>query len=103
MNVIHILLCDVDEFENKLLSYFENDWVLKLNKLPKLRLYKIIKQNENKKNLSMNIPKSHRYLLAPFRCGILPIRIETGRYRNQYLIDYVIYVHKIMMITNITS
>ena len=31
VNAIHIynqlLLCDVDEFENKLLSNFENDWV----------------------------------------------------------------------------
>ena len=52
----------------------------------------------------MNIPKSHRSLLAQFRCGILPIRIETGRYmRNQYPIFYVIYVHKIMLKTNITS
>ena len=56
---------------------FENDWVLKLNKL---RLYKHIKQNYNMENyFSMNIPKSHRSFLAQFRCGILPIRIETGR------------------------
>ena len=47
--VIHIynqlLLCDVDEFENKLVCNFENDGVLELNQLPKLRLYKNIKQN----------------------------------------------------------
>ena len=87
MNAIHIynqlLLCDVDKFENKLLRNFENDWVLKLNHLPKLRLCTKIKQNYNMENyLSMNIPKSQRSLLAQFRCGILPVRIETGRYRG---------------------
>ena len=49
VNAIHIynqlLLCDVDEFENKLLCNVENELVLKLNQLPKLRLYKNIKQN----------------------------------------------------------
>ena len=66
-----------------LLCNFENEWVLKLHQLPKLRLYKNIKQNYNmKKYLSMNIPKSHRSLLAQFKCGIIPIRIETGRYRG---------------------
>ena len=88
-----------------LLCNFENEWMLKLHQHAKLRLYKNIKQNYNmKKYLSMNIPKSHRSLLAQFKCGIIPIRIETGRYRGkQYLIDYVIYVHKIMLKTNTTS
>ena len=67
-------------FENKLLCNFENNWVSKLNQLSKHRLYKNMKQNYNMENyLSMNISKSHRSLLAQFRCGILPIRIETGR------------------------
>ena len=58
----------------------QNDWVSKLNQLSKHRLYKNMKQNYNMGNyLSMNISKSHRSLLAQFRCGILPIRIETGR------------------------
>ena len=37
--------------------------------------------------VSMNIPKYHRSLLAQFRCGILPIRIETGRYRGEPVSD----------------
>ena len=45
-----------------LLCNFENKWVLKLHQLPKLRLYKNIKQNYNMENyISMNIPKSHRF------------------------------------------
>ena len=104
MNAIHIyiqlFLYDVDEFENKLLCNFENELVLRINQLPKLSSCKNIKQNY----LSMNITLSHRSLLAKFRCGILPIRIETGRYRgNQYLIDYVLYFHLIMLKTSFTS
>lgn len=33
----------------------------------------------------MNISKSQRSILAQFRCGILPIRIETGRYKGEPL------------------
>ena len=57
VNAIHIynqlLLCDVDEFENKLLCNFENEWVLKLNNfqsfaniktLIKIIIWKIISQ-----------------------------------------------------------
>ena len=32
--------------------------------------------------INLNIKKYHRSLLAQFRCGILPIQIEIGRYRN---------------------
>ena len=82
------MLCYVVEFENKLLSNFEYEWVLKLNQLPKLGLYKNIKQNYNmENNIPMNIPKSHRSLVAQFRCGILPIRIETVRYRGEPVSD----------------
>ena len=46
------MLCDVDEFENKLLCNVENEWMLRLNQLPKLRLYKNIKQKYNMENYS---------------------------------------------------
>ena len=32
--------------------------------------------------INLNIKKYHRSLLAQFRCGILPLQIEVGRYRN---------------------
>ena len=37
--------------------------------------------------LFFNIPKYHRSLFAQFRAGILPLKIETGRYRNVSLPD----------------
>ena len=35
----------------------------------------------------MNIPKFQRSILAQFRCWILPIRVETGRYKGESLED----------------
>ena len=32
--------------------------------------------------LDLNINKYHRSLFAQFRCGILPLEIEIGRYRD---------------------
>ena len=79
-----LLVCDITEFENRLLIKFENGWLEKIKELPKLRLYKEIKRNFSTENyIKMNIPKYHRSILAQFRCGILPIRIETGRYRGE--------------------
>lgn len=35
--------------------------------------------------VTMNITKQARFLMAQFRCGVLPLRVETGRYRNEPL------------------
>lgn len=32
----------------------------------------------------MNIPKHIRSAMAQFRCGVLPLRIETGRFRGEH-------------------
>jgi hypothetical protein len=62
------IFCGV--LETKLFYNYQNEWLEKLEKLPKLRLYKNIKLH-----LSL-----HEYsnLLAQLRCGIFPIRIERG-------------------------
>lgn len=50
MNLLHIddnsLSYDVPEFENKLFLFYENEWLRKINQLPKLQLYKSIKTRE---------------------------------------------------------
>ena len=51
----------------------------------KLRTYKLFKQEfavEPYVKSIMN--KSNRSILAKFRCGVAPIRIETGRYEKNY-------------------
>ncbi len=70
-------------------EYYEADWLKRLNKLEprrgnigrnKLRTY-----NQFKKNLKPEVciqtvlNKRHRSALAKFRCGVAPLRLETGR------------------------
>lgn len=46
-------------------------------------------QSVIEKYITMDIPKYHRSIIAQYRCGVIPIRIETGWFRG---IDYVFYV-----------
>ena len=59
----------------------ENDWKLELESKPKLRVYKTFKNKYETENyLNTYISKSKRSLLVQFRTGVLPLRIETGRF-----------------------
>ena len=49
----------------------------------KLRTYSKFKDEYKcEPYLMQSIPKSHRSALAKFRCGVAPIRIETGRFER---------------------
>jgi len=50
----------------------------------KLRQYKLFKDEYTTESYVQNIaiPRSHRSALAKFRCGVAPIKIETGRYQG---------------------
>ena len=63
-----------------------NEWSGLLQSKPKLRTY-ITFKNEYKaeKYLQMNLTRSERSYIAQFRCGILPLRIETGRYIGEQI------------------
>ncbi len=53
----------------------------------KLRTYCKYKQSFSTEPYLKLLNKSHRSALARFRCGVAPIRIETGRYEQLYLND----------------
>ncbi len=60
-----------------------NDWEHKCSTKPKLRTYMTFKQNMTvASHLCCNMPKYERSLISQLRLGILPLRIETGRYSN---------------------
>ena len=83
-------------------SNYGNEWLEKVDRLPKLRLYRNIQRNFRTENyLCMNIPKFQRSLLAQLRCGILPIRIETGRYRGESLDDRICIMCSLDCIENV--
>jgi hypothetical protein len=49
----------------------------------KLRTYKLFKDRfETENYCKIPLPFNHRSAFAKFRCGVVPLRIETGRYEN---------------------
>lgn len=76
--------CNITYFIGKQQSQQELRWQIDIQNTPKLRTYKLLKENFCLENyISMNIPKHVRSTMAQFRCGVLPLRIETGRFRGE--------------------
>lgn len=60
---------------------YSNIWNDNIQQVPKLRTYVTFKSAFNQEQyVKLNLTKVERSHLAQFRCGILPLRIETGRY-----------------------
>ena len=73
------------------MSEFKASWVTAVNRINaingrgrnKLRTYRLFKQDFYVEKYCLYIlPPSHRSAFCKFRCGVAPIRIETGRYEN---------------------
>ena len=76
--------CDVDHARSIIIDVCDTgDWDVDRYKSQKLRYYNLYKYEKSPEEyLSFNISKYQRSLFAQFRCGILPLEIEVGRYRN---------------------
>lgn len=69
--------------QNKLCEIENAKWKNNMNMQPKLRTYVLFKSNyETELYVKLNLSIRHRSLLARMRCGVLPLNIETGRYRR---------------------
>ena len=77
--------------EQAMSDNMENTWVQDLNRHSastgtgrnKLRTYRTFKsQYKTEPYLNCIMPKTHRSAYAKFRCGMAPIRLETGRYER---------------------
>ena len=87
-------LCNLDNFENqttclielcyeKLCDIENINWYQKLNFKPKLRTYKLLKNNKiTERYVKFNLDCKERSMLAQLRMGTLALHVETGRYRN---------------------
>ncbi len=71
----------MDLAKNKIWERFERDWKHHCATKDKLRTYRLFK-NDMKvaTHLNCNMPKYPRSLISQLRLGILPLRIETGRF-----------------------
>ena len=73
-------VCDLMLVKSKIRGMMEMKWKLEVNSKPKLRTYRLFK-NEFKISDSVFInDRTKRALISQFRFGILPLRIETGRW-----------------------
>ena len=76
--------------ESKLFEIFVAQWYGRINneigpssRGRKKYVYKLIKTNFiTECYCEMMLPQSHRSAFSKFRCGVAPIRIETGRYER---------------------
>ena len=69
--------------QDKLGTYYKENWKLKIHAKPKLRTYCKIKESfDMEKYVKLNLPKHERSILAQLRLSILPLAIETGRFKN---------------------
>ncbi len=73
------------------MSTFLNDWSMKINApvgpsgrgSNKLRTYcKFKNEFQVEKYCTLILPPSHRSAFSKFRCGVAPIRLETGRFEG---------------------
>ena len=81
------LPCDI-EFAKVALA--QNDSDIKRYQSVKLRYYNLYKcDNKPAEYTFMNISKNQRPLFAQSRCGILPLEIETGRFKNFRLCERI--------------
>ena len=82
------LPCDIVSVKSKL-DYIDMEcWDINRYKSDKLRYYNLYKYDKSKESyLDMNITRYQRSLIAQFRCGILPLEVEVGRFRDVNLSD----------------
>ena len=80
-----------DQIAEFLFSRFKSEWSADKNRMNarngngrnKLRAYRQYKQEfKSETYLKYSMSRAHRSAYAKFRCGVVPIRIETGRYER---------------------
>ena len=65
-------------------DYYNAHWQTEILKVSKLRYYRSFKNEFCQEQYTvLNLKRNERSLLSQLRCGILPIRIETGRYTGE--------------------
>ena len=79
----NMAMCDITAIEDTIKDKMLTDWRKEASKKPKLRTYVTLKDNiEVEPYVKYGNNRQTRSLMAQIRCGILPIRIEIGRFCN---------------------
>ena len=79
----HRLQFNLNNANVKLLNLQEEKWKTLTSNKPKLRFYNLFKNELKVENyVYYNLTASQRSIVAQFRLGILPLAVETGRFRG---------------------
>ena len=74
--------CDIDTCKEQLFELQKSKWEEDVLKKPKLRFYRLFKKGVQLENyVQYNMSSAERSYTAQLRFGILPLHIETGRFR----------------------
>ena len=75
------LICDIEQITASLKEQDITFWSSSISNKPKLRTYINFKDTlTTEQYVTAFLPKYQRSALSKFRCGVLPLKIETGRY-----------------------
>ena len=86
-------VCNIGHCWNKFMSIAQEEWKSNVLAKPKLRTYNIFKNNLCTSDYVEKITSRYdRSMLAKFRCGVLQLHIETGRYTNKKVEERVCYM-----------
>lgn len=76
-------IVDVEEARQILVQQEKNEWLNNIQSVSKLVNYKKFKEEFGTEAYIYKIQnRYHRSIFAQLRCGILPLKVETGRYTN---------------------
>ncbi len=79
----NLLEIDLTDFQQKLDIFAQEKWLESVYSKPKLRTYRKYKTELVPEDYVLRLmSRYHRSTFAKFRCGILPLAIEVGRYRG---------------------
>ena len=87
-NFVNNITCNIQQIKELLHNRDCNEWRRLSIDSPKLRTYVLYKQRFGKESyVSLIQNRKLRSILSQFRCGVLPLHIETGRYVNTPVAD----------------
>ena len=80
--------CNIDYIVTKLNNVYKQSWLDKIVNQTKLRTYHTYKkEHKGEVYAETCLDRGDRSYIAQFRLGILPIRIETGRFKREKIED----------------
>ena len=77
------VMVDLDVLKARLTRSNKTGWLLEASSKTKLRTFvQIYNELEPKAIIQANLPRNHRSLLSKLKLGVLPLAIETGRWKD---------------------